>query len=464
MPLFSVDDIVKATGGALLQAGTPSVKITGVSHDTRATLGSTLFVAIPGPRFDGHTFVAEAARKGAVAALVSHVVAAPPSMALIKVEDTIRALGDLAHAWRQKFSVPCVAITGSNGKSTTKQMATAIASELGDVLATEGNFNNLIGLPLTLFRWRDHHRAAILEMGMNTPGEIQRLTEITRPTVGLITNVTAAHLERLGSVEAVARAKGELFDTMGKEAIAIINDEDPWAKKLGAAFRGRCIHYGMQNESDVRFCHMETPAFDTTTFTVAAKEKEVTITLPVMGVHNVLNAMAAIAIGEALGVDLERAAKRLQSFKPMAMRFEQIQLANGVRLIHDAYNANPESMTAALTTIATAKRAGRFIAVLGDMLELGAASAKLHRDVGTKAVQCGVDQLYAVGRFAAAMVDGARSAGMKNGQARAEQELDAVKDDVLGTLKTGDVILVKASRGMKFERLVEFLKREIGSG
>lgn len=461
---MTLGDIAAATQGCIA-AGSAALPCAGVSIDSRTLAAGELFVAIRGAHFDGHAFLEQARAAGAAAAVVRPGTALPPGMAAVEVADPLQALGDLASWWRRRFAVPCVAITGSNGKSTTKEMVAAIAGALGPVLKTEGNFNNLVGLPLTVFRWDDAHRAAILEMGMNALGEIRRLTEVAAPTVGLITNVTAAHLERLHTVEAVAAAKGELFETMAPEAIAVVNGEDRWVRELGRSRPGRTIVFGMQNDFDVRFLHMETTGLEAMDLKIAVGAREFRLALPVPGAHNVMNALAAIAVGVALDIDPAEAVERLVHFRPMAMRLEQVQLANGVRVVNDSYNANPESMRAAFRTVGAAKRAGRFVAALGDMLELGEAAADLHRQVGEAAAQMGVGRLYLVGAFAVEVAAGACRGGLPAPAivvcAGGVEELSSRLE---GELCAGDVLLVKGSRGMKMERVVEHLKNAIGMG
>ena len=461
---FTLNDIVAATKGRLL-AGAGTLPCTGLSIDTRKIGTGQLFVAIRGAHFDGHEFLADARAAGAAALLVHAGAAVPAGAPAIEVADTERALGDIAAWWRGKFAIPRVAITGSNGKSTTKEMTAAIAAALGPILKTEGNFNNLIGLPLTVFRMNDEHRVAILEMGMNAPGEIRRLAEVADPTIGLITNVTAAHLERLHTVETVAKAKGELFEAMNGDAVAIVNGEDRWVRDLARGRSGRRIVFGMQNDFDVRFLHMETTGLDRMDLKVAVMGRELSVTLPVPGAHNVMNALAAIAVGVALGVDPGEAAERLAHFRPMAMRMERIQLANGARVVNDSYNANPESMKAAFRTVGAARRAGRFVAALGDMLELGASSAALHRQVGEAAAQMGVGLLYIVGDFAEETAAGARAGGLpESAIAVCGGGADEVGRLLEEELRAGDVLLVKGSRGMRMERVVEHLKSAIGMG
>lgn len=464
MMTFTLQEIAAATGGSIV-TGDAALSCEGISIDTRRVDEGQLFVAIRGAHFDGHDFVGDACAAGASALVVCRGTALPPAVAAIAVEDTTRALGDIAAWWRRRFSAPCVAITGSNGKSTTKEMVAAVVAGRGAVLKTEGNFNNLIGLPLTVFRWDETHRVAVLEMGMNAPGEIRRLAEVARPTVGLITNVTAAHLERLQTVEMVARAKGELFEAMEAEAIAVINGEDRWVRDLAKRRGGRAIVFGMQNDFDVRFLHMEMTGLDKIDLAFAAMGREFRATLPVPGVHNVMNALAAVAVGVALGIDPGEAAERLSRFCPMAMRLERVQLANGVRIVNDSYNANPESMKAACRTVGAAKRAGRFVAALGDMLELGEASAELHRQVGEAAAGLGVSRLFIVGDFAEAMAHGARQGGLGDSEiticAGGIEQLSRLLEE---ELRAGDVLLVKGSRGVRMERVVDHLKKTIGMG
>jgi UDP-N-acetylmuramoyl-tripeptide--D-alanyl-D-alanine ligase len=461
--ILNVNDIVDATSGELIQRGTFE-SCTGVAIDSRAMNEGDLFVAIHGLHFDGHDFIPRAIEKGARAVVVSQDVEAPPEVSIIRVGDAQLALGELASWWRERFSIPCVAITGSNGKSTTKEMTASIVGSMGQVLKTEGNYNNLIGLPLTVLRWRDHHDVAVLEMGMNAPGEISTLTAIARPDVGVVTNVTAAHLEKLRSVEQVARAKSELFEAMEECGIAVVNDEDQWVRAMGQRFSGKAISFGMRDDSTVQFRHMVSEGLDSTELTLRIGSEERTIHLPVPGAHNVMNALAAFAVGHALGLELDTMIDCFNRFKPMSMRFECVQLTNGVRLVNDSYNANPQSMRAAFRTVGSAKRAGRFVAVLGDMFELGEQAAELHREVGEAAAQAGVSKLFIIGEHASDVARGAERGGLNNSHVSVVEDMDRLAPMVVEDMKAGDVVLVKGSRGMKMERLVEYVKREIGTG
>ncbi len=463
---IAIDDIIASTGGTLIQRGNAAA-CDGVSIDSRTIAGGNLFVAIRGAHFDGHDFISEAVAKGAPAVVMGHDdgnVDVPQGTSVIRVSDTLRALGALAAWWRNRFDVTCVAITGSNGKSTTKEMAAAMVNPLGPVLKTEGNFNNLIGLPLTVFRWEDRHGIAVLEMGMNAPGEIERLTRIARPHIGVVTNVTAAHLEKLRTVEQVAKAKAELFETMDGKGTAVVNDEDPWVRAMGERFPGRVISFGMQNGSTVQFRHMVSEGLESTELTLRIGDEERTVHLPVPGTHNVMNALAAFAIGYALGLNFDTMIENFTGFKPMALRFECVQLVNGVRVVNDSYNANPQSMHAAFRTVGAAKRAGRFVAVLGDMYELGDQSTSLHREVGEAAAKAGVNRLFLVGEHARDFAEGASKAGLNNSHVRVADDVESLSPLVMKELRAGDVVLIKGSRAMRMERVADYLKREVGTG
>lgn len=463
MLTIATDKIAEIVGGRVMAQGT-AVQIMGVSTDTRTLTQvsrSPLFVAIKGPHFDAHILLPEAVRAGARAVLVEQEVPIPMGCWGIRVPSSVDAMGKLAHWWRKQFSkTPVVAVTGSNGKSTTKQMIVGAIETVGPVIATEGNFNNLIGLPLTVFRWGSEHKVAILEMGMNAAGEIKALAQIAEPDVGVITNVTAAHLDQLKTVEQVAQAKGELFAAMRQDGTVVVNLEDPWVRKLGTEYPGRKITFGMQDEADIRFGHMTSNALESMDLTLSVFGKPVALQLKVPGFHNVMNAMAALGVASALGVPADKAIRGIENFTPMKWRMERLQLASGVQVINDCYNANPLSMGAALRTVSAAKRAGRFVAVLGSMRELGPEATTQHLEVGGEAARQHVDLLFTFGEHARELAEGARAAGLIAVQMT--DDIDQLKKAVTPLLKSGDVVLVKGSRGMRLERLVEHLKNEMG--
>lgn len=459
--MFTTEELEKATGGECRGRDVYG-GVTGISIDSRKIENGECFIALSGAHFDGRRFIGEAFAKGASVIVTSENVDEPTERLYIIVPDPVKALGDIASFWRDKFQVPCVAITGSNGKSTTKQMVAAAVGSLGPVLKTEGNYNNLIGLPLTVLRWKNEHKVAVLEMGMNAPGEIARLTQIAKPHVGIITNVSSAHLEFLENIENVAKAKGELFDNMRDDGIIVVNLEDPWVKKLSKSYKGNIYTFGMQNNADVRFGRMESKGLESIDMTIYVEGVEHRVHLSVPGAHNVMNAMAAIAVARSLSIPAEKAIQGIENFEPMSMRMERVQLSKGIQLVNDSYNANPLSVKEALRTVSGAKKAGRFVAVLGDMLELGNNAAGCHRDVGISAAQYNVDQIFAFGEHASDLAEGAHEAGMNSGRILTYSNMDKLKKDVLDYVKTGDIVLVKGSRGVQMERVVEYLKDEIG--
>lgn len=443
-----------------------------VSTDTRTLAPGALFVALRGERFDGHDFLARAAAQQAAGALVQDSAAgaqdAAGTLPLLVVGDTRQALGRLAAYWRRKFSMPLVALTGSNGKTTVKEMLASIlrertAADAGDgdaegyVLATRGNLNNDIGVPLTLLELRGGHRYAVVEMGMNHAGEIRYLTGITAPDVALVNNVGTAHIEFFGSVEAIARAKGEIFEGLGPEGTAVINADDrhaPILRELAAA-RKR-IEFGLESEAAV-----------TAAYRLRFLESEIVLKTPLgeaaavlraPGLHNVRNALAASAAAVALRVPAATIAAGLGRFSGVKGRLQQKPALHGATLIDDTYNANPDSARAAIAVLARAP--GEKVVVLGDMGELGADSVALHAEIGTAARALGVDRLYTLGEHS---VHAARAFGAG---ARHFERLEDLLAEVATTLSPDVTVLVKGSRFMRMERIVSAFAAgvETGSG
>lgn len=429
-----------------------------VSTDTRTLERGALFVALRGERHDGHRFVADAAARGAVGAMVSALSDAP--LAQILVDDTRAALGALAHAWRESFTIPVVAVTGSAGKTTVKELIAAILA-VGPsgrgrrVCVTEGNLNNDIGLPLTLMRLANEHEAAVVELGANHPGEIDRLARIALPTIGVITNAGAAHLEGFGSIEGVARAKGELLDHLPAEGCAVLNADDPhlgeWRARTAAR---RVLTFGRARGAD--FTVIGEPALDETgaRFTMRAPGGEIEIALPLLGPTNVVNALAAAAAAHAAGCGHDEIAAGLARAAAVRGRMHAVRGRAGALVIDDAYNANPASARAALDYLAA--RAGQRIFVLGDMLELGPEGPALHAEIGEYAKgRC--DALVAIGPLARRAADTFGAAA----EAYAEAP-DAAR--ALGAKLAPDVtVLVKGSRAMGLERVVAALAAEHGT-
>ncbi|HFC52999.1 MAG TPA: UDP-N-acetylmuramoyl-tripeptide--D-alanyl-D-alanine ligase [Gammaproteobacteria bacterium] len=434
--------------GARLRGGDPP--FSGVSTDSRTLRPGDLFVALRGPNFDGHAFAAQAQARGAVALMVDRPLeTALPTM---EVEDTRIGLGRLAAAWRGRFALPLVAVTGSNGKTTVKEMLAAILGRQGPVLATRGNLNNDIGVPLTLLRLRPVHRAAVVEMGASRAGEIAWLTGLARPSVALITNAAAAHLEGFGSLEGVARAKGEIYGGLEEGGVAVVNADDPFCELwLGLNRERRVITFGLEREADVS-ARWEARA-DGSKLALTTPCGAVELWLPLPGRHNVLNALAATAAAVALGVEPEAIGSGLQEVAPAPGRLERKRGIRGACIIDDSYNANPASLGAALKVLAAVP--GERLLVMGDMGELGNEARQLHRQIGRAARREGIQRLYATGELSRAAVREFGSGG-RHFDSR-EQLIDALREE-LGPQLT---LLVKGSRSAGMEQVVEAL---LGSG
>lgn len=434
------EEIARAVGAA---SPARPVTVRAVCTDTRRLVRDCVYVALRGASFDGHAFAAAAIAGGAGAVLVDHVPEGVDPRVAIVVPDTLHALGDLAAWTRHRWGGRVVAITGSNGKTSTKEMLAAILEQAWPqrVLKTYGNENNLVGVPLTLFRLAGDEAAAVIEMGMNAFGEIARLTAIAAPDVGVITNVGPAHLEGVGSIDGVARAKGELFAGMPAAGTIAVNMDDPRVAGAAAVFGGRRVEFGVGR--DVRAEAIDDAGIAGCAFTLCIGGERAAVRLRSAGRHNVQNALAAAAAAHALGVELAAIAAGLAAAEPPKMRMQVVRLANGVTVINDAYNANPGSTEAALDAVG--RLPGRAIAALGEMRELGARSAELHAGVGAHAVAAGIAWVLAVGPGAEPIADGARRAG----GARVDVCADAAAAAALISARwqAGDTVLVKGSRG-----------------
>ena len=425
---------------------------TGLSTDSRSLEPDSLFVALRGPRFNGEDYLEQARERGAVAALVSRECP-PARLPLLAVDDTRLALGRLASHWRGRFSIPLVGITGSNGKTTVKEMAAAILGRRGPALVTRGNLNNDIGVPLTLARLGLEHGTAVIEMGANHPGEIAYLTDLARPTVGLVNNAGPAHLEGFGSLSGVAQAKGELFQHLAADAVAIINAEDRFAPLWREMAGDRPqLSFGIEGRADVRAAwrgdghgsdlEMQTP------------QGELSLRLPLPGRHNVMNALAAAAASLAAGASLDEVRAGLEGLPPVRGRLQRIALADGAQLIDDTYNANPASLRAGLEVLAQAP-APRWL-VLGDMGELGPQARTLHEQMGKFARESGLERLFALGPMAAA------AAAAFGGEAEACASMDELVAALERNWCAGVQVLVKGSRSMGMEAVVQALQARHG--
>jgi len=441
------------------------IDFTGVSTDSRALARGDLFVALVGPNFDGHDFIVQARDRGAMAALVQQDRLTGDQeygIPLIQVQNTRLALGQLAAYWRKRFTVPLVAVTGSNGKTTVKEMIASILRRAAEqaaggvqtdtpdaVLATQGNLNNDIGMPLTLLRLRERHRYAVIEMGMNHPGEISYLTRLAKPSVALITNAGDAHIQGLGSVEAVARAKGEIFEGLGQQGIAVINADDLhnglWRELAGGR---QIIDFGLKSKAKVSAAYKL--AFSGAQMTLILPQGIEEVTLQVPGEHNVRNALAAAAAAVAVGVPSKTIASGLSVFGGVKGRMQKKCGVRGATLIDDCYNANPDSVRAALAVLARAE--GKKVLVLGDMGELGDKGREFHEQIGDEARIAGIDELMALGDLSAYAAEKFGSG------ARHFRKMEDLLADI-ETLPGPDVtLLIKGSRFMQMERVVKRLE------
>ena len=436
-----------------------NMEITGISIDSRSIREGELFVAIRGDRFDGHDFVLNAIKQGAWGAVVERSALENRRAALgeiknlFPVEDTLHALQEMSYMHRRKFTLPIVGITGSNGKTTTKEMLANILARRGPVLKNEGNLNNHIGVPLTLLKLEAIHKTAAIEMGMSGLGEIDLLARLVGPDVGVITNIGPAHLEFLGSMDRVAQAKGELLMNLRADGTAVLNADDAYFKQLAGYFSGRIRTFGFGPNADVRASDVRQGG-EFTEFTIDADAVRADIRLHTIGNHNIYNALAAAAAGFALGMSFDEIQRGLDEFRPFAMRSE-IRHIHERTVLADCYNANPGSMDAALTALVSLKTRGKAVAVLGDMLELGASAAEAHRKVGRTAAELGLDLLIAVGTNAEYLIEGAIDAGMRKDRAIPAQSNSEAAALLRRQTGSGDVVLIKGSRGMKMEKILE---------
>ncbi len=426
------------------------VTFSGVTTDSRAVAAGDLFVALKGERFDGHNYVRQVMEQGAVAALVERRDPAWGDFPVLVVKDARLALGELAGHWRSRFTIPVVALTGSSGKTTVKEMIAAIlraqAGVADQVLATKGNLNNDIGMPLTLLGLRDTHRYAVIEMGMNHPGEIAYLSRIARPDVALIINAQAAHLAGLGTVEAVARAKGEIFEGLAANGTAVINADDPhaalWQELAGGH---RVIRFGLKQQAEVSASFKLQP-FGSEIEMVTPTGK-FAVALPVPGEHNVRNALAAAAVAQELDVDNATIAAGLAKISSVKGRLLKNPCLHGATMIDDTYNANPGSVRAAIAVLAGMP--GKKVLVLGDMGELGENARALHAEIGAAAKAVGIDLLFTLGDLSAAAAQAFGEGG------RHFEYIEDLLHDIENRLAPDVTVLVKGSRFMQMERVVK---------
>lgn len=460
MARFTALEIAQAVGGRLVAE--TRAEVNGVVTDSRSIGRGCLFVAIKGPSFDGHQFTREAFGKGASVALISDpsLILTEPERVFVVVRDTVKALQDLAAYHRRRFkNLLVVGVTGSSGKTTVKNMAAAALSRKYVTLKTEGNLNNHIGAPMTLLNLTGKHEAAVIEMGMSSPGEIARLAVIAAPSIGVITNIGSAHLGGLGSVAAVRKAKGELLDKIPRGGSAILNMDDPNSAPLIKKTELATITFGRGDGADARVMESRLAGAGRRV-TIRWKKKEFAVKLKLIGARDADNASSAFAVAAVAGVDGDQAIKGLAAVRPEKMRMEPVRLANGALLINDAYNANPDSTKSAIQTLMEIGGKGRTIFVFGDMLELGSEEEAIHARIGRFAAKSGVSDFYSHGGLAGRSALEAGRAGRLH--VKAGKNKQRLADEIAKRLRPGDVVLVKGSRGMRMEEVADRIVSIVG--
>ncbi len=458
---LTMDELLRGTGGAL--RGAPAApgrrEVAGVSIDSRTIEPGQVFFAIRGPRFDGHDFLGEAASKGALAAVVHREAAATPALPLVRVADTTRALGDLARHVRLSAGLPVIAITGSVGKTTTKEMTAALLATRGPVLKTEGNLNNVYGLPLTLLRLRPEHTAAVLELGMSAPGELLALSRIARPDIAVITKVAPVHLEFFPSVDAIAEAKAEVLDGLPEGGVAVLNGDDPRVRLVGEARKRRIVWFGRDPRYDVSAENWRGTPFGMR-FDLRVGGQAVEVALPLPGPHFVTNFLAAAAVAHVQGIAPEIMAEAALRMTAARHRGEVRRLGEGITLLDDCYNSSPDALEAAVVTLGMAPGRRR-VAVLGDMLELGPTGPALHRERGAT-LPGRVDVVVAVGTLAKELLEGARKGGIPAASLHSFPDSAGAAAAIGTIVEPGDAVLVKGSRGVRLEAVVDALLARFG--
>jgi UDP-N-acetylmuramoyl-tripeptide--D-alanyl-D-alanine ligase len=456
---LTVGDAARAVGGRVIpgDAGDPASAIDGAAIDSRAVRGGELFFAFAGEHTDGHRFVPDALARGAAAAMVQEEVGPQPAGALIRVEDTFAALHDLARSVRTRTPEKLAGITGSAGKTTTKELLGAMLAARFRTAWTPGNLNNLYGFPLSLLNVPDGTEWMVAEMGMSTPGELAQLSRLGRPDVAVFTVVRPVHLEFFESVAAIAEAKSELLAGLAADGFIVANADDPEVTRIARRHGARVVWYGIRSAAaDVRGRDLRPEAAGTvgSRFTLEAGGQSVEIRLPLHGLYNVENCLAAAAAAWALGVTLPEIAAAVAGVRPAAMRGVVHRASGGFLLVDDSYNSNPDAVDKALASAAALAPGARLLAVLGDMLELGPEAPRFHREAGERAARLGFSPVAAVGELARELAAGAAAAGA---EAPWLADADAAADWAAAEVRPGDVVLVKGSRGVKLDRVVRRL-------
>jgi len=466
MQSMNCNEVLEAVNGILI-AGNNFTEFSNISADSRTIEKDELFIPIKGERFDGHDFIADAFKKGAAGTIThkdpQNIIEKNEELlfkdkTIIYVNDTKEALFNIASYYRRKFSIPFIGITGSVGKTSTKNAIACILQQKYNVLKTPGNFNNDIGVPLTVFKLEPHHEAAVFEMGMSAEGEIRQLTSIIKPDIGVITNIGITHIEKLGSRQNILKAKLEIIESMDENGLLVLNGDDDLLYGLKDSLDKKVIYFGISNDVDYKAYNIKNAGEAGIYFDINIKGEKYNIHVPTPGMHNIYNILAGIIVGIEMGLSAEQVIEGVKNFKQDRMRLNIIE-HNNVKIIDDTYNASPQSMEAALRLLNDINTNTRRIAVLGDMLELGDWAFASHYNIGKLAFLLGIDYILAVGQYSQYLIKGAIESGADFNKAKSFSSKEEAIPFLKNILKEGDVVLIKGSRAMKMENVVSELTK-----
>lgn len=449
MKPITLKSVAQAVNGKISDEKYNDVVIENITTDTRKIAEGDLFIPLKGENFDGHKFIEQAFEKGALCCLSAENTES--EKAVIYVSDTRKALRDLAEYYISLFDIPVVGITGSVGKTTTKDMIASVLMQKYNVLKTEGNFNNEIGLPLTVFKITEDTQVAVLEMGMNSFGEIHNLSKIAKPDIAVITNVGVSHIENLGSREGILKAKCEIFDFMKDNRTAVLNIDNDMLQTLEGKTKFNTLWYGVENKKDIYADNIVKNGVESISCDIHMKDENFSVYIPVPGEHMVLNAMAAALVGNKLGLTVAEIKRGIEEFVPTKMRMAVIKTEKGTTIINDVYNANPVSMKAGIDVLSGGE--GEKICILGDMFELGQFAKEMHYDTGVYAAEKKIDKIICIGEISKSMYEGALSLGGNAFYFETQDEF--IEKGIEELVSEGATVLVKASRGMHFEKTAE---------